>query len=160
MGGLLVRKINLVGQTFGFLTVLKSVERVDANKRYLCLCVCGLTTKVRSHHLRSGAVISCGCKKGTHPRCQLTQDGQSHTAAYRSWTAMWKRCTKTHYHAYHRYGGRGIKVCERWKNFLDFLADMGQPPSGCWLDRKNNNGDYTPENCKWSTPTESANNRG
>ena len=76
-----------------------------------------------------------------------------------TWYSMIRRCTVESHFKYKRYGGRGIKVCDRWMKFDAFLADMGERPSGMSIDRINNDGDYEPSNCKWSTPKEQANNR-
>src|SRR5206468_1663320 len=79
---------------------------------------------------------------------------------YRSWYAMKARCTNSNHTSYHHYGGRGITVCERWLNsFEAFLTDMGDRPEGTSLDRIDVNGNYEPSNCKWSTPSEQANNK-
>lgn len=78
---------------------------------------------------------------------------------YKSWTNMRGRCENESSPSYHNYGGRGIKVCARWKTFALFLADMGVRPAGTWLDRLDNNKDYSKDNCKWSTPKEQAQNR-
>jgi hypothetical protein len=72
---------------------------------------------------------------------------------------MWRRCTDPKIDRYAQYGGRGIRVCARWGDFANFLADMGQPPPGMSLDRKDNDGDYEPENCRWATKKEQSNNK-
>lgn len=87
--------------------------------------------------------------------------GLIHTRAYRVWAGMKQRVLNPSAESYQYYGGRGIKVCERWlRSFEHFLSDMGHPPDGLTLDRVNNDGDYEPDNCRWATPTEQNNTRG
>ena len=81
------------------------------------------------------------------------------TPTYMSWYAMRQRCNKKKYRFYSRYGGRGIRVCQRWDSFVNFLKDMGERPNGKTLDRLDNNGNYQPDNCKWSIPYEQVHNR-
>lgn len=89
----------------------------------------------------------------------MAKHGACNTKAYRSWDAMTQRCTNPKHQAFHRYGGRGIVICERWRDFSNFLADMGQPPSkNHSLERENNNLGYSPDNCKWATKIEQQNN--
>ena len=82
-----------------------------------------------------------------------------HSPTYKSWEAMWRRCTDSRHPAYHRYGGRGITVCDRWKSFENFLADMGERPEATWINRKENDKGYEPGNCEWVTFAESGRNR-
>jgi hypothetical protein len=89
-----------------------------------------------------------------------TTHGLTASPTYRSWQHMKRRCCEVTHHNYYRYGARGIKVCDRWlESFENFLADMGIRPEGTTLDRKDGTKDYTPDNCRWATPTEQTDNR-
>lgn len=146
----------LDGRVFGRLTVLR---RVGSDKRHnavwLCLCECGKEHRTISHRLTTGNVRSCGClfldAVSTH--------GMSRTREYRSWMKMRRRCSNLKDDNYKNYGGRGIKVCDRWLDSFDaFYADMGPRPRGTSLDRINNNGNYEPANCRWATSKAQLNN--
>jgi len=108
---------------------------------------------------------SCGCKKIEVARKVSTGNTRRRThnlslsTTYKSWSSMKSRCSNPNNVEYHRYGGRGISVCERWNSFENFVRDMGDRPRGCSIDRIDCNGNYEPGNCKWSTDKEQASNR-
>jgi hypothetical protein len=148
--------IPMKGQRFGRLSVLRdSGQRTPSGAiKWLCRCDCGKRVRVWSVSLRKGWTKSCGC---------LTQfplkHGKCGTPEYRTWGAMRERCRNKENP---NYGARGISVCERWQGehgFENFLADMGTRPAGTSIDRKNVDGNYEPDNCRWATPVEQANNR-
>lgn len=160
--------VDMVGQQMGRLTV---VERHGRNERgrttWRCLCSCGAITIVLGVRLRSGGTKSCGCLNRETARAmgraRVTHGhmagagGASRT--YRTWKSMRSRCQDPGNHAFPHYGGRGIEVCERWRKFANFLADMGERPQGMSLERKDNDGNYEPANCKWATRSEQGRNK-
>lgn len=153
-------KYDLTGMTFNRLTVLNCAGKTKHGK-YLwnCRCSCGKKATVVTSKLRTGYTKSCGCyridKMTRHGHKTTTTESGTH----RSWKAMKQRCNNHNSGEYHRYGGRGIRVCRRWERFENFLADMGERPEGLSIDRINNDRGYCPSNCKWSTPKEQTNNR-
>lgn len=153
--------IDYTGRRFGRLTVIEFVmSRYVGNQSkriWRCRCDCGSITELPAGALTQSNTRSCGCLT----RDTNTTHGQSDDPVYKVWHAMIERCRNSNHTEYRDYGGRGITICERWRNsFEAFLADMGSRPTGKSLDRyPNNDGNYEPGNCRWATPTEQANNR-
>lgn len=158
------RAADLSGQRFGRLTALRDVGRRGRRRLWHCRCECGSVTTVVGSDLRSGNTQSCGCLQRERTRVASTTHGfasrnRAHRP-YRTWKGMWERCTNPNHVAFARYGGRGIKVCDRWKSFPAFLADMGEKPSPQHtLDRVDNDGPYSLANCRWATPSEQSKNQ-
>jgi hypothetical protein len=152
--------VNLTGRRFGRWTVISRAGTVCKQARWNCLCDCGSTSVVYGGNLRNGASTSCGCYFSEALIARQTIHGKSGTPTFNSWASMWDRCTNENANQFKDYGGRGIKVCERWKSFVNFLADMGEKPDALTLDRyPNNNGNYEPGNCRWATRSQQNRNR-
>lgn len=162
----LFRCHDLTGQKFGRLTVIGLDESRQTRKTYwICQCECGGIKSARSDSLLCGAIKSCGCLHNETAARNVAKNHthkQSSTRLYKIWQGMKRRCNDKNTACYDRYGGRGIKVCDEWNNsfepFFKWAMNNGYSEE-LSLDRIDNNGNYEPNNCKWSTNQEQCNNR-
>ena len=142
---------NLAGARFGRWTVVKEEGRKHGQICWLCKCDCGNEKSIASAVLRKGKSKSCGCYREQ----VKTTHGMYQTPIHRVWSNMIQRCTNPKNKAYHNYGGRGIKVSDRWRSFEAFYQDMGDVPfEGAQIDRQNNDLGYSKDNCRWVTRSE------
>lgn len=156
-----MKLIDLSNQIFGKLKVLKRAEnRIEPSGRskvyWLCRCECNIEKEIEASSLKKGKSNSCGCIGKEIMKNLNLSHGMYKSSEYKSWQKMKERCLNPNIERYPQYGGRGIKVCNRWLNsFENFYEDMGDRPSKDHsLDRKDVNGDYTPDNCRWITNQE------
>lgn len=157
----MTKLIDLTGYRFGKLTVLKRVPNKGNCTAWECICDCGNIKIVTQSSLHSKKTKSCGCYRINSIIERSFKHGEINTKEYKAWKHAKDRCFNSNTKNYYRYGGRGITVCERWKNsFENFLSDMGYAPSiNHSIDRIDNNGNYEQNNCRWATWKQQHGNR-
>jgi len=156
-----MKKVDLTGRKFGRLTVVEEAGRSKYGLvLWKCACNCGNIKIFYGTNLTRGLTTSCGCFRTETTVKRSTTHGQFHTLAYKTWGEMIQRCTNPNNSSYPDYGGRGIKVCKRWLMFENFLKDMRSRLShNLSIERVNNDGDYTPNNCIWADKFTQARNK-
>lgn len=153
--------IDLTGQRFGRLTVIRKNGRMNRNVAWECKCDCGNTKTISSYSLRSGRSQSCGCLNKELVTKMMTTHGKSGTRLHRIWTLMKNRCTSDTSPDYPKYGGRGVTVCDEWLKFdafYEWSISHGYDDT-LSIDRIDNDGNYCPDNCRWATKKQQENNK-
>lgn len=153
-----MKAAELLGKKINRLTVIGVAPRWRWRIRWQCQCECGNLSVVTSQNLLSGKAKSCGCYSNEATGNRFRKHGKRWSVEYQMWCNMIQRCTNPRDTEYHNYGGRGISVCESWHKFENFYADMGDAPKGLTIDRKDTNGNYEKDNCRWATALEQARN--
>lgn len=159
------KRLSIPGRRFGRWTVLRFAGISREKSMWRCVCDCGARRIVKGNELTSGRSRSCGCYRNdrTAERSLIHGDARRGriTKEFQAWVGLIQRCTNRSHRKYPDYGGRGIRVCVRWRSsFQNFLHDVGRAPSRRYsIDRENNDGNYTPSNVRWATPSQQRRNQ-
>lgn len=158
------KRLDLTGRVFGRWTVLKLACVKRRRCFWLCVCDCGKYRIVQSSNLLCGKSTSCGCLRAELVHIWPVKHGHArahrHSREYQSWASAKARCYNPNNADFRLYGGRGIRMCEEWRNdFAAFFAVMGRCLEGCTIDRIDVNGNYEPGNCRWATTEQQSRNK-
>jgi hypothetical protein len=152
---------SMIGKKFGKLTVIDKLPSDRHGARALCKCDCGATKVAYLYRLKSGANQSCGCTNRDRLTKMHFKHGMTNTRLFRIWSSMRERCTNSNAINYKNYGGRGIAICKEWDEFIPFMewALSNGYNYALAIDRIDNDGNYSPDNCRWVTPAENSNHK-